>query len=231
MAAKYRVCPECHAPLSVHAIMCPRCGRPFKGAGRPAKGFGLFSLVKLGIKICLAIILMLVGLTVVMVRTAARQPRPPAAVRATTSAKPQRDTGPIVARYSPPAPRRPTAKPVATTTLAPAPPAPAELPIHVDSTVAVGKTGGGMEMAATPEGWDAMLDAQNAGDHDALVRLAKAGLVFGIPGGFKARVVENGVASLTIEVLEGPTAGRVGWIQRERLRVVDASYKSALDQP
>jgi hypothetical protein len=90
--------------------------------------------------------------------------------------------------------------------------------VRVGDVVVVGTVGGGMNtLALDDRGWRQMLDAQNARNQEWLVDLARAGHIFGVPGGTRARIIEAGFSSKRLHILEGPTAGFEGWIQSEML--------------
>ena len=92
--------------------------------------------------------------------------------------------------------------------------------IRVGSEVEIGSTNGKLwQLAATDEAWDRMLDAQNADDTAEIHRMAREGLVYLIPGGTRGKVMQVGVTSFKVRVLDGMQEGKSGWIQRESIRL------------
>jgi hypothetical protein len=67
--------------------------------------------------------------------------------------------------------------------------------------------------------WDEMIAGQNARDTAGLMQLVRAGRAFVVDGGTRAKLLEVGVFSRRVRILEGPHAGKAGWVQEE-LRVL-----------
>jgi hypothetical protein len=105
---------------------------------------------------------------------------------------------PATSAYYPP--------PAATATGQPAPPA-----VAAGGRVRLGTTGGGAIVLADPADFDALLDAQNAGDPNVR-NLIAAGRAFAVAGGTEAVVTGTSFGAVDV-YFEG--SGKSGRVQRE----------------
>lgn len=87
--------------------------------------------------------------------------------------------------------------------------------IQVGDTVVLMPPGDVAMIAMTDEGWDEMLQAQNAGSRDLLLRLVEQRKLTAANKGTRAIVVKRAMMSTFVRILEGDTAGDEGWIQSE----------------
>jgi hypothetical protein len=112
------------------------------------------------------------------------------------------------------APKRPAGQGgPAPATPAPAPIAPSMPVVSVGDVVTLDDGDTMCALAADDEAWDAMIGIQNAGGD--MMPLVRERRVFPAPRGSTAKVIRTGVTSYQLQLLDGPHAGRIGWIQRE----------------
>lgn len=97
-------------------------------------------------------------------------------------------------------------------------PAPAAASPPESTSVGIGEEGrltDAVLLAVDDDAWDAMIDAQVAGDQYGLLELITTGAVFAGEKGARVLVVDRGFTSRKVRVLEGETAGLAGWVQTE----------------
>lgn len=94
-------------------------------------------------------------------------------------------------------------------------------PVAADSIVDVGKDvkiAHTVSAAIDDASWDLMMQAIRAKDTQGLVELSLQGKVFMVNPGETVKVLDMGLTSLKIRVMEGAAKGRAGWIVREAVK-------------
>jgi hypothetical protein len=90
----------------------------------------------------------------------------------------------------------------------------------VGDTVVLNPPGELAYLAMTDDGWDELLDAENAGSIPLFLRLVEQSKATIAKNGTKAIVVKRAVLSTFVRILEGKTAGDEGWIQSEFIKPI-----------
>jgi hypothetical protein len=79
-------------------------------------------------------------------------------------------------------------------------------------------TGTMVFVAATKEALDRLNRLAAANDTVGVAQLAEAGLVYPVRHGTQARVLGAGWATMEVRIIDGPYAGRSGWVASEFVR-------------
>lgn len=121
-----------------------------------------------------------------------------------------------VALTAPPPPQRAEQKPAEEQPAAK--PKVEEPKIRPGATVRLALDGTAVAVATDAEHYSRMIDRLNKGDRNALARMMVAGQMFSVKNGTKALVVDVGIFSTEVRILEGDHQGEHGlvktsWIQ------------------
>jgi hypothetical protein len=73
-------------------------------------------------------------------------------------------------------------------------------------------------LMAEDDAWEPLHDALAARDQVGLDRLMASGKVFRVSNGTRAKLIKAGFVSRKVRILDGPHAGRAGWIESEFVR-------------